>query len=127
MKLKLGTIANSTNALNSLLSESFKSIFHFRLLRLSGKILPIAEDYFKALAPIIEKYNGEQAQNGQILFKGEDSQGATNEIAELQNQEIELDIERLKLSDIEDNLASEVPVIKIKEFLMLDWLIDLEG
>ena len=127
MKMKLGHLVNTGNELDALLEETFKSAFQFKLLRVARLAIPEIKDYFKAIQPIIEKYDGKAQEGDRVTFEKENAVAANKDILDLQNQEIKLDFEKIKLSDIESNLASDSPKIKIKQLLALDWLIDLEA
>ena len=127
MKIKLGQLIDPGKNLDALFEETFKSAFQFKLLRIARMIVPEIKDYFKAIEPIIKRYNGQAQEGGIVVFDKEFAVEANNDILALQNQEIELDFEKIKLSDIESNLAGDSPEIKIKQLLALDWLIDLEA
>ena len=116
MKLTLGKIANSVTSINKLNDTLLPAKISFRLTILSKNLDEVLKVYNDKLNNIFEKY-GDKIDKEQIKIKQENIENYTKERNELDNEEIEIEIQDIKISEIENvNIAPN-------DIMILDWLI----
>jgi len=116
MKLSLRKILNSTSSISKLNEVELPIKISFRLSLLSKNLDYILKIYSDKLNIIFEKY-GEKIDNEQIKIKHDNVELFTKEKNELEDEEVDVDVQEIKISEIESIKISA------KDMMLLDWLI----
>jgi len=114
--MKLETIVNSASAFQSLLEQPLKANISFRLAKLANKIQPHLDSFNKVRQALFEKY-GEKTEEGYEI-KAKKFKQFEEELLLLLNEEVKLDFQKFKLSQISKADISG------KDLLNLEWLIE---
>ena len=121
MKLKLGTILNSKEAFQELLKEKLPIRKAFRIKEVLKLIEPKFEMYEDLRSKLImEKYGEQEVKSGNWKVKDSMTKEFFLELQELQSEDIELDVVKIKLPD-DDSIK-----ITSANMYLLEWIIDFE-
>ena len=121
MKLKLGTIVNSKEAFQELLKEKLPIRKAFKIKEVLKLIEPKFETYEDLRSKLImDKYGIQKGESGNWKVKESMTKEFYSELQELQSEDVELDIVKIKLPD-DDNIK-----ITPANMYLLEWIIDFE-
>lgn len=115
--MKLGEIINSVEALNKLIGCEHKASLVYKLYKIITILEPEIQTFNKVKDGLIKKYGVES--DGNIEIKDKESIDTFNtEILDVLNQNVDINFDKIKLSDIEDVKMS------LDNFTKLKWLIE---
>ena len=121
MKLKLGTIVNSKEAFQELLKEKLPIRKAFKIKEVLKLIEPKFEMYEELRSKLImEKYGEQEGESGNWRVKDSMAKKFFLELQELQFEDVELDIIKIKLPD-----DDTIKITSVNMYL-LEWIIDFE-
>ena len=117
MKIKLGTLVNSKEALSKLINDSGKIPTEkaWKLAKAIRKIEGELEDYEKVRIAKIKEY-GKENEDGSVRVEEKKMQSFQDDLNQILTKEIEIDMPDITAKDLGDK-------IELKVILNLDWLI----
>jgi len=124
MKLTLKDIASSEQALTNLLEQKPPAIASYKIQRALRHIIPEIELFSKTRDELVQKYGKPiEGQPGAFKIAPEFAKQYEEEMTTLINQELELDLHPIPLSDL------KTLDIQVRDMLLLDYLIvdDVKG
>lgn len=109
MKIKVADLYNLSLGLNELSKKELPIALAFKIQRAQKKVSEelIASD--KVRQSLIEKYKEKELDNGNIQIKKDKLNEFNEKINELMAQEIDLDIEKINIDDLEKSVEKVKP------------------
>lgn len=124
MKVKLRTLVDSMESINTIARLNWSIKPSFRLSRVKRKMAPLVEDFFEARNKLItshgEKVTDEKTGEETYRIKDEEVvKKVGKEVDELLDEEVEIDVDPVPISLLENDDVSIAP----DHLMMLDWLL----
>lgn len=122
IKVKIADIVNSTDALKELVKMPLKAKTAYHVARLGREVEKEYNLFQEKRMDLVKKYaikdeNGEPiVENEQISVAPENIETFKNEINELAASEVELNVEKIKLDDLNCDLRAE-QISRLMEFI----------
>ena len=116
--MKTGMIVNAQPVLNQLAEAKLPMGIAFKLLKALKEVGSVMEVYEERRKEIFEKYG--EPQGDQIVVKPENQDAFTNDMNTLFNEDVEVNLPSLQLSDIESVEMS------VAELATIEWLLSDE-
>jgi hypothetical protein len=117
MKLKLGQLVNSAQALSKLIAQPMKIQYSFPLSRLAKAIEPELKLYDAARMRLLEEHGKLSDDKTRYTFEGEAAKTFECEIETLLAQEVEIDFKQITTDKLDRAEMSAA------DLALLDWLI----
>lgn len=122
MKIKVADLYNLSLGLNELSRKELPIALAFKIQRAQKKVSEelIASD--KVRQSLIEKYKEKELDNGNVQIKKDKLNEFNEKINELMAQEIDLDIEKINIDDLEKTVEK----IKPQTLMQLETILKAE-
>src|SRR5690625_4159840 len=104
MKLTVQDLYNLTKGLNDLLDKELSTSTSFTIARNHKKVSDEAKTAEELRKKIIEKYKDKENEDGSIQLKKDKLDEYKKEIEELHEQEVDVDIKKIKLDDLGESI-----------------------
>ena len=122
MKIKVALIVTSKSVLEAVLQKDMHPVLAFKFARIAEKFSSELEAFAGARNKVIEKHGREDEQLGMVLDdKCEKFEKASEELAALFEEEVEVDIKPISEEDLEKYAVKE---IKPAELMALGFLFE---
>lgn len=121
MKLKMAEIVSAQNALRSLINQEIPTDIGWDIAVMMKKFSPELESFYEQRNKIVQKYGIiVEGTKDQYKFEGENGDKHNEEVRVLLEKEVEVEVRKVKLDDLNRNNVKMKPV----ELMALEWLID---
>ena len=122
MKIKVADLYNLSLGLNELSKKELPIALAFKIQRAQKKVSEelIASD--KVRQSLIEKYKEKELENGVVQIKKDKLNEFNDKINELMAQEIDLDIEKINIDDLEKSVEK----VKPQTLMQLETILNAE-
>ena len=122
MKIKVADLYNLSLGLNELSKKELPIALAFKIQRAQKKVSEelIASD--KVRQSLIEKYKEKELDNGSVQIKKDKLDEFNEKINELMAQEIDLDIEKINIDDLEKSVEK----VKPQTLMQLETILNAE-
>ena len=122
MKIKVADLYNLSLGLNELSKKELPIALAFKIQRAQKKVSEelIASD--KVRQSLIEKYKEKELDNGDVQIKKDKLNEFNEKINELMAQEIDLDIEKINIDDLEKSVEK----VKPQTLMQLETILNAE-
>lgn len=122
MKIKVADLYNLSFGLNELSRKELPIALAFKIQRAQKKVSEelIASD--KVRQSLIEKYKEKELDNGAVQIKKDKLNEFNEKINELMAQEIDLDIEKINIDDLEKSVEK----VKPQTLMQLETILNAE-
>lgn len=122
MKIKVADLYNLSLGLNELSKKELPIALAFKIQRAQKKVSEelIASD--KVRQSLIEKYKEKELDNGVVQVKKDKLDEFNEKINELMSQEIDLDIEKINIDDLEKSVEK----VKPQTLMQLETILNAE-
>lgn len=122
MKIKVADLYNLSLGLNELSKKELPIALAFKIQRAQKKVSEelIASD--KVRQSLIEKYKEKELDNGVVQIKKDKLNEFNEKINELMAQEIDLDIEKINIDDLEKSVEK----VKPQTLMQLETILNAE-
>src|ERR1035437_8045794 len=100
MKIKIVEVVNSVESLNSLVEVKMPVKPAYWLSRIIKKVVPEVDIFNEKKNDIIKECEGKLSEDGKMFtFEGENSKKFAEKMKELGDIEIDIDVNKIKISD----------------------------
>ena len=127
IELKIQDLLNSTDALQKLAKMNLKARLAWQVAKLLKVVDEEIQDFNKTRIEVIKKY-GNKDENGELItddkgnckIEGSNLAIFNKELEELAETKIELQVNRIKISDLEDLDFTPAEMVQLELFLDME-------